>query len=60
MGIYGSRAVGLQQLDSIGNTRLFTLQFGLSHVESAERLWQRLLVHAVKYADFLDRYSINA
>ena len=60
MGIYGSRAVGFQQLDSIGKTRKFTLQFGLPHVELAEQLWQRLLVHAVKYADFLDRYSINA
>ena len=60
MGIYGSRAVGFQELELTGKTRQFTLQFGLSHVDSAERLWQRLLVHAVKYADFLDRYSINA
>lgn len=60
MGIYGSRAVGVQEVDDHGNTRRFTLQFGLEHVQQAEERWQRLLVYAVKYSDFLDRYTITS
>ena len=59
-GIYGSRAIGIQELDEDGATRRFTLQFGLEHVQSAEERWQRLLVYAVKYSDFLDRYSVSS
>ena len=60
MGIYGSRAVGVQVVDDHGNTRRFTLQFGMEHVQQAEERWQRLLVYAVKYSDFLDRYSLSS
>lgn len=60
MGIYGSRAVGIQELDDHGNTRRFTLQFDMEHVQQAEERWQRLLVYAVKYSDFLDRYTITS
>lgn len=59
-GIYGSRAIGIQELDDHGNTRQFTLRFGLEHVTQAEERWQRLLVYAVKYSDFLDRYTITS
>jgi hypothetical protein len=59
-GIYGSRAIGIQELDEDGATRQFTLQFGLEHVQAAEERWQRLLVYAVKYSDFLDRYSVSS
>lgn len=60
MGIYGSRAIGVQELDDLGNTRRFTLQFGIEHVQQAEERWQRLMVYAVKYSDFLDRYTITS
>ena len=59
-GIYGSRAVGIQELDEDGATRRFTLQFGWEHVQAAEERWQRLLVYAVRYSDFLDRYSVSS
>lgn len=60
MGIYGSRAIGIQELDDHGNTGRFTLQFGMEHLQQAEERWQRLLVYAVKYSDFLDRYTITS
>jgi hypothetical protein len=60
MGIYGSRAIGIQELNDDGGTRRFRLQFGFEHVEAAEERWQRLLVYAVKYSDFLDRYTVSS
>lgn len=60
MGIYGSRATGIQELDESGGTRHFTLKFGFEHVEAAEEKWNRLMVYAVKYSDFLDRYSLSS
>lgn len=60
IGIYGSRAVGTQELGEDGATRRFTLQFGFEHVPAAEERWERLLVCAEKYSDFLDRYSVSS
>jgi hypothetical protein len=59
LGIYGIRATGIQELDDEGGTRRFTLQFGFEHVQAAQERWKRLLVYAVKYRDFLDRYSVT-
>ena len=60
IGIYGTRATGTQELADDGGTRQFTLQFGFEHVKAAEEKWHRLMVHAVKYSDFLDRYSVSS
>ena len=59
-GIYGSRAVGTQQVDSLGRTTSFRLQFGFSAVEAAESRWKRLEVYATSYGDLLDHLPLNS
>lgn len=54
-GIYGSRAVGMQQLDSAGRTVRFELSFDFDDVNRAERWWHRIAVFATSYRDLLDR-----
>lgn len=59
LGIYGSRAVGTQEVETSGATRQFLLRFGLEPVQAAEEKWNRLLVYAVPYEKFLDRYALT-
>lgn len=58
-GIYGSRAVGTQQVDAHGRTVSFRLQFDYSAVEEAEGRWKRLQVYATSYGNLLDHLPLN-
>ncbi len=58
-GIYGTRAVGTQQVDSHGRTVSFRLQFDFSTVEEAEARWKRLQVYATSYGDLLDHLPLD-
>ncbi len=58
-GIYGGRAVGTQQVDALGRTTSFRLQFGFSSVEQAEARWKRLEVYATSYGDLLDHLPLD-
>jgi len=42
LGIYGNRAVGVQELDDKGRTFRFTLSFDFPEVMAAEQRWDRL------------------
>ncbi len=55
LGIYGSRAVGIQVADSAGRTIRFVLSFDFDKVQRAEAVWSRLLVYAISYRELLDR-----
>ena len=59
MGIYGSRAVGTQELDGRCRTVRFTLTFDFDTVAAAEERWRRLSVYAVSYRDLLDHFSFE-
>ena len=59
MGIYGSRAVGIQELDDRCRTIRFTLTFDFDTVAAAEERWRRLSVYAVSYRDLLDHFSFE-
>lgn len=58
MGIYGSRAVGIQELDDECRTTRFTLTFQPERIAEAETRWNRLSVYAESFADYLDRYDL--
>ena len=58
MGIYGGRAVGIQEQNSDSRTLRFTLNFDLGAVEAAEKNWKKLAVYAVDYGELLDRSRI--
>ena len=58
IGIYGSRAVGTQELDEHCRTIRFTLTFDFSQVSAAEERWKRLAVYAESWSGYLDRYEI--
>jgi hypothetical protein len=55
MGMYGDRAVGVQELDERSRTLRFTLDFGSQAYQLAEERWQRLSLYAVPYRTLLDR-----
>ena len=59
MGIYGSRAVGTQQLDDRCRTVRFTLTFEFDAVAAAENRWRRLSVYATSYRDLLDHFTFH-
>lgn len=54
-GIYGNRAVGMQQLDAAGRTIRFVLSFDSDDLKRAEQWWNRLAVFSISYRDLLDR-----
>jgi hypothetical protein len=58
MGIYGSRAVGFQELDDQCHTVRFTLHFDIDRLNAAEARWDRLNVYAAKYEEILDQYGL--
>jgi hypothetical protein len=58
IGIYGSRALGIQELDEHCRTVRFTLTFDFASVAGAEERWKRLAVYAESFAGYLDRYEL--
>lgn len=58
LGIYGSRAIGIQEMDDECRTIRFTLTFQPEQVAAAEMRWNRLSVYAESFADYLDRYEL--
>lgn len=58
IGNYGSRALGIQELDEQCRTVRFTLTFDFSSVATAEERWKRLAVYAESFAGYLDRYDM--
>ena len=59
IGIYGSRAVGVQELDEQCRTVRFTLTFDFNEVTKAEERWNRLSVYSTSYQDLLDRFDLD-
>ncbi|MEJ7590656.1 MAG: hypothetical protein WKF77_03850 [Planctomycetaceae bacterium] len=59
IGIYGSRAVGTQELDEQARTIRFRLFFDFNSVAAAEDRWNRLAVYSESFASYLDRYEIG-
>ena len=55
MGIYGTRAVGVQEQDDQGRTVRFTLSFDFPEVLAAEQRWERLSLLATSFEEILDR-----
>jgi hypothetical protein len=55
MGIYGKRAVGVQELDEYSRTVRFTLSFDREVVRLAGDRWRRLELFATPYRQLLDR-----
>ena len=49
MGIYGTRAVGVQELDEQSRTLRFTLHIDSQEVRVAEDRWRRLALYAVPF-----------
>jgi hypothetical protein len=55
IGVYGARAVGVQELDDQCRTVRFTLTFDFDQVQSAEERWQRLSVYAESFENYANR-----
>lgn len=55
IGIYGDRAVGVQDLDERARTLRFTLQFDPQAVRLAQERWRRLVLYATSIREILDR-----
>ena len=53
-GIYGSRAVGIQELSRFSTTLRFVLSFDFEQVQAAEERWGRLSVYATAYRDLVE------
>lgn len=54
LGIYGSRAVGVQELDEHCRTLRFTLDMDPQSVQLADERWKRLLLYSQTYRNLLD------
>ena len=55
MGIYGDRAVGLQELDEHSRTVRFTLLFDTQNVHLARDRWERLAFFTISFRELLDK-----
>lgn len=55
MGIYGTRAVGTQELDERCRTLRFSLTFDPQAVRLAQDLWDRLYLFSTSFQSLLDR-----
>lgn len=55
MGIYGDRAVGIQELDDRCRTLRFTLDVNPQTVRLADARWQRLMLYARSFRSLLDQ-----
>jgi hypothetical protein len=54
-GLYGDRAVGIQELDEEARTVCFVLEFGEAGLRLARAWWDRLSLYALPYRDLVDR-----
>lgn len=54
-GLYGDRAVGIQELDEEARTVCFVLEFGEASLRLARAWWDRLSLYASPYGELLDR-----
>ena len=54
VGLYGNRAVGIQDLDERARTVRFTLSFDRQTVRLARDRWERLYIFAIPYRTLLD------
>jgi hypothetical protein len=54
-GIYGTQAVGEQELDDNCRTERFTLRFDQHSIQLAHDRWERLSLYATKLSDLLDQ-----
>ena len=59
MGLYGTRAVGYQDLDERCRTIRFTLNFNSNHISLARNQWQRLRLFAKPYRELLDQLDTS-
>ena len=55
MGIYGDRALGIQELDEHTRTVRFTLLFDAQNVRLARDRWERLGFFAISFRELLDK-----
>jgi hypothetical protein len=55
VGIYGTRALGIQELDERSRTVRFVLQFASEQIRLARERWQRLQLFATPYRHLLDQ-----
>lgn len=55
IGIYGDRAVGMQELDEQSRIERFVLSFDTPTVQAAKARWDRLKLYAVSYWTLLDQ-----
>lgn len=54
-GLYGDRAVGIQEIDEEARTVRFVLEFGEASLRLARAWWDRLSLYALPYSDLVDR-----
>jgi hypothetical protein len=54
-GLYGDRAVGIQEIDEEARTVSFVLEFDEASIRLARERWGRLSLYASPYADLVDR-----
>jgi hypothetical protein len=59
LGIYGRRAVGVQELDERSRTLRFTLTFDAPTVRLAGDRWQRLSLYAASFRSLLDQLDTD-
>jgi hypothetical protein len=59
-GIYGDRAVGIQELNSHSRTLRFTLEFSPQAVRLAEDRWRRISLYAASLRSLLDKLPHDA
>lgn len=55
IGIYGARAVGVQELDERSRTVRFALQFDAQSIRLAKDRWQRLALYATPLRNLLEQ-----
>ena len=59
IGLYGTRAIGIQELDAECRTVRFTLTFDFGQLAAAESRWQRLNVYATPYVSLLNEFWVS-
>ncbi len=55
VGIYGKRALGIQELDECSRTGRFTLVFDPAAIAQAEERWRRLTLYATPFRAILEQ-----
>src|SRR3569832_49559 len=59
IGLYGTRALGIQELDAECRTVRFTLTFDFDQLAAAEDRWKRLNVYAAPYVSLLNEFWLS-